>query len=183
MRSQAVVPVMLGLLALAVGCGAPENQPQPSAAHRTFAVTFQVMNNPFFPDLNQGILEVVEARGDKLITLDAQWNSMKQMNDISDMIQQPVDGLFINPVNWEGIEGSLRRAKDRGIPCIIVDAPASNADLALSTVASDNVKAGRLAAEALFQVRPRENRHSPPLGQQGLHRPRGRIPGSPRLPP
>ena len=146
----------IGLLALVLGCAgepAREAAPAPKPGGRVFAVTFQVMNNPFFPALNDGLKEVIEARGDELRTLDAQWDSTKQMNDISDMIQQQVAGIFINPVNWKSIRGSLQRARDKNIPCIIVDAPAEDADLALCTVASDNVKAGQLAAEALAKVR------------------------------
>ncbi|MEJ7616676.1 MAG: substrate-binding domain-containing protein [Pyrinomonadaceae bacterium] len=63
--------------------------------------------------------------------------------------------IFINPVNWEGIRGSLNQAKEKGIAIIIVDAPVKDQDLALSTVASDNVEAGRLVAQALADsVRP-----------------------------
>jgi ribose transport system substrate-binding protein len=62
--------------------------------------------------------------------------------------------IFINPVNWEGIKGSLLQAKDKGIPCIVVDAPAKDQDLVVCTVASDNVEAGRLACRALARVTP-----------------------------
>ena len=58
-------------------------------------------------------------------------------------------------MNWEGIRGSLIEAKRMGVPAIIVDAPVSDADLALCTVASDNVAAGRLAGEALAKVNPK----------------------------
>jgi ribose transport system substrate-binding protein len=61
--------------------------------------------------------------------------------------------LFINPVNWEGIKGSLIQAKEKGVPSIIVDAPVKDEELVLCQVASDNVEAGRLAARALAQVR------------------------------
>jgi ribose transport system substrate-binding protein len=110
------------------------------------------MNNPFFVDLKEGIKQVVEAHGDRLVTLDAQWNSLKQRNDISDLILQDASGIFINPVNWEGIKGSLLQAKGKGVPCIIVDAPVRDRDLVLCQVASDNVEAGRLAAQALAEV-------------------------------
>ena len=144
----------IGLLALVLGCAgeaAREAAPAKKPEGRVFAVTFQVMNNPFFPALNDGLKEVIEARGDELRTLDAQWDSTKQMNDISDMIQQQVVGIFINPVNWKSIRGSLQRARDKNIPCIVVDAPAEDADLAVCTVASDNVKAGQLAAEGTIE--------------------------------
>src|SRR6187549_821211 len=51
---------------------------------RLFAVSFMTMNNPFFVDLNSGIKKVVEAHGDRLVTLDGQHNSLKQKNDLSD---------------------------------------------------------------------------------------------------
>jgi ribose transport system substrate-binding protein len=112
------------------------------------------MNNPFFVDLNAGIKDVVEAHGDRLVTLDAQFDSLKQKNDFSDLVLQDAQGVFINPVNWEGVKGSLLQAKDKGIPAIVVDAPVKDMDLVLCTVASDNVEAGRLAARALGKVKP-----------------------------
>jgi len=150
----------LAALLLAAGCGdgqeTGKKKPDKGASKkgRLFGVTFQTMNNPFFVDLNEGLKKVIEARGDKLVTLDAQWNSLKQKNDISDLIHQGAAAIFINPVNWEGIRGSLIQAKRKGIPVVIVDAPAKDMDLVLCTVASDNVKAGRLAAQALAKVRP-----------------------------
>jgi ribose transport system substrate-binding protein len=140
---------ILLIFVLVIGCSKKPDSAGPEAEQRLFGVTFQTMNNPFFVDLNEGIRQVVEAHGDRLITLDAQWNSLKQRNDISDLIMQKAAGIFINPVNWEGIKGSLLQAKSKTVPCIIVDAPVQNADLVLCQVASDNVEAGRLAARAL----------------------------------
>ena len=145
-----------GLLLIFVfmaGCSKKPGSAGPQAGQRLFGVTFQTMNNPFFVDLNEGIRQVVEAHGDRLITLDAQWNSLKQRNDISDLIMQNVSGVFINPVNWEGIKGSLLQAKSKTVPCIVVDAPVQNTDLVLCQVSSDNIEAGRLAARALAKVR------------------------------
>ncbi len=95
---------------------------------------------------------MIEAHGDRLVTLDAQFNSLKQKNDISDLLQQQPAAIFINPVNWAGVRGSLIEARRKKVPVIIVDAPASDPELVLSQVASDNIEAGRLAAEALAKV-------------------------------
>ncbi|MBE3071136.1 MAG: sugar ABC transporter substrate-binding protein [Planctomycetes bacterium] len=149
--------VCLCLAALVGGCdksGAPAGAGD-GAEGRLFGVTFQTMNNPFFVELNEGIQKVVEAHGDRLITLDAQWNSLKQKNDISDLLLKGAAGVFINPVNWEGIKGSLLDAQRKGVPMIVVDAPVSEPDLVLCQVASDNVEAGRLACEALAKVNPK----------------------------
>jgi ribose transport system substrate-binding protein len=113
------------------------------------------MNNPFFIDLEQGLKSVIEAHGDRLVTLDAQFNSLKQKNDISDLLQQQPAAIFINAVNWEGVRGSLIEARRKKVPVIIVDAPVSDPELVLSQVASDNIEAGRLAAEALAKVNPK----------------------------
>lgn len=150
------VAIGMGLL---LGCDSQDETPTSSSENgpsegRLFGVSFQTMNNPFFVDLNEGIREVVEAHGDRLVTLDAQFDNLKQKNGISDMILQRASGIFINPVNWEGIRGSLLQAQRKEIPCIIVDAPARDAELALSTVASDNIEAGRMAGRALARVKP-----------------------------
>ena len=96
------------IAAVAGGCGreAPPAGPGDPQG-RLFAVTFQTMNNPFFVDLNEGLGRVIESHGDRLVTLDAQFNSLKQKNDISDVLQQKPAAIFLNPVNWEGIKGSL----------------------------------------------------------------------------
>ncbi|HOY60090.1 MAG TPA: sugar ABC transporter substrate-binding protein [Verrucomicrobiota bacterium] len=137
------------------GCGRPESGKAGEGGGRLFGVTFQTMNNPFFVDLNRGLKQVIEGRGDRLVTLDAQFNSLKQKNDIADLLQQRPAALFINPVNWEGVKGSLIEARRQGVPAIIVDAPVSDPDLVLCQVASDNIEAGRLACAALAEVNPK----------------------------
>lgn len=141
------------LSVVVAGCGGQGAAPTAAKEGRVLGVVYQTMNNPFFVDLNAGMEEVVKEHGDRLVALDSQFNSLKQKNDISDLLLQGVSCVFINPVNWEGIKGSLMQARDAKIPCIVVDAPVKDADLVLCQVASDNVEAGRLAARALAKVR------------------------------
>ena len=146
----------LTLFVLGGGCGEKPQDAGPTPAKgRLFGVSFQTMNNPFFVDLNDGLKKVIEGRGDRLVTLDAQFNSLKQKNDVSDVLQQQPAALFINPVNWEGIKGSLIEAQRKKVPVIVVDAPVSEPELVLCQVASDNVEAGRLACEALAKLNPK----------------------------
>lgn len=142
----ALTPVLLA------GCKPAATTPADSG--RLFGVSFQTMNNPFFVELNEGLKAVIQARGDRLVTLDAQWNSLKQKNDVADLLQQRPAAVFINPVNWEGVKGTLIEARRKNVPVIIVDAPVSDPDLVLCQVASDNFEAGRLACEALAKVNP-----------------------------
>lgn len=144
---------------LLTSCSKPASDSTPATAAapsggRLFAVSFQTMNNPFFVELNEGIKGVVESHGDRLVTLDAQFNSLKQKGDVADVLQQKPAAVFLNPVNWEGVKGTLLEAKRQNVPIIVVDAPVSDPDLVLCQVASDNVEAGRLACEALAKVKP-----------------------------
>ena len=118
MRSKLIAHLWVAALlvpGMLIGCGSdpkPAGSPAvPAASGRLFGVTVQTMNNPFFLDLEQGLKGVIEAHGDRLVMLDAQFNSLKQKNDISDLLQQQPAALFINPVNWEGVRGSLIEAK------------------------------------------------------------------------
>ena len=140
----------IAVLAIA-GC----KRPAPAqAGGKLFAVSLQTMNNPFFIDLNKGLKAIIEAKGDRLVTLDAQFNSLKQKNDVADLLQQQPAAIFINPVNWEGIKGTLIAAQRAKVPVIIVDAPVNDPDLVLCQVASDNLEAGRLACEELARIKP-----------------------------
>lgn len=145
---------LLTLLGAFLAAGCNRSRQASGGGPKLFAVSFQTLNNPFFIELNEGLKAVVESKNAKLVTLDAQFNSQKQKNDIADILQQEPAAIFINPVNWEGIKGSLIEAKRKNIPVIIVDAPVSEPDLVLCQVASDNVEAGRLACQALAQANP-----------------------------
>ena len=125
-----------------------------AAGAKKFGVVFQTMNNPFFVELNEGLKSVVEKQGDSLVTLDSQFDAVKQRNDLSDLLLRGVAGLFVNPVDWEGVRSSLQQAKQKNVPVVIVDAPVRDADLVLCQVASDNVEAGRLACRRLAAKQP-----------------------------
>jgi ribose transport system substrate-binding protein len=144
------VGIIIAVISLA-GCSRSDRPA--GTTGRLFGVSFQTLNNPFFVELNKGLQGVIEGRGDRLVTLDAQWTSLKQRNDMADLLQQQPAAVFLNPVNWEGIKGTLIEARRRNVPVIVVDAPVSDTSLVLCQVASDNVEAGRLACEALAQVK------------------------------
>ncbi len=152
--------LFLMMLLFSHGCGNTDSGPQQTDSQpltgKLYGVSFQTLNNPFFVDLGEGLKKELEANGDRLVILDAQFNSLKQKNDLSDLILQGAAGIFVNPVNWEGLKGSLLEANRKNVPVIIVDAPVKKEDeeLIVCTVASDNFLAGKLAAEALAKVNP-----------------------------
>jgi len=122
-----------------------------SATGKKFGSTYMTLNNPFFIALNDAIKSVVEANGDKLITLDPALDQAKQIAQIEDLIAQGVTAIFLNPVDWKGVRPALEEAKKAGIPIFNVDAPVFDLDLVTCVVASDNYKAGVIVAQDVMK--------------------------------
>lgn len=123
----------------------------PVAKHKVFGVSYMTMNNPFYKIINNEILKVVEKNNDTLITLDPELDVDKQNEQIYKIIDQKVDGIFINPIDFEQIEPALQAAKRANIPVIIIDAPVSDESLVNCTIVSDNYDAGVQCAKDMME--------------------------------
>lgn len=123
----------------------------PIAKHKIFGVSYMTMNNPFYKIINNEILKVVEKNNDALITLDPELDVDKQNEQIYKFIDQKVDGIFINPIDFEQIEPALQAAKRADIPVIIIDAPVSDESLVNCTIVSDNYDAGVQCAKDMME--------------------------------
>jgi ribose transport system substrate-binding protein len=144
MKRKTIVAAMSGLMLCVALMSAGANG-------KKFGSTYMTLNNPFFIALNDGIKAVLEANGDKLVTLDPALDQAKQIAEIEDLIAQKVDGIFLNPVDWKGVRPALEEAKKAGIPIINVDAPVFDVDLVNCVIASDNYKAGVLVAQDVMK--------------------------------
>lgn len=129
----------------------------PVAKHKVFGVSYMTMNNPFYKIINNEILKVVEKNNDTLITLDPELDVDKQNEQIYKFIDQKVDGIFINPIDFEQIEPALQAAKRANIPVIIIDAPVSDESLVNCTIVSDNYDAGVQCAKDMMERLDRAN--------------------------
>ena len=123
----------------------------PVAKHKVFGVSYMTMNNPFYKIINNEILKVVEKNNDTLITLDPELDVDKQNEQIYKFIDQKVDGIFINPIDFEQIEPALQAAKRANIPVIIIDAPVSDESLVNCTIVSDNYDAAVQCAKDMME--------------------------------
>ncbi|WP_456083501.1 substrate-binding domain-containing protein [Megamonas funiformis] len=123
----------------------------PIAKHKVFGVSYMTMNNPFYKIINNEILKVVEKNNDTLITLDPELDVDKQNEQIYKFIDQKVDGIFINPIDFEQIEPALQAAKRANIPVIIIDAPVSDESLVNCTIVLDNYDAGVQCAKDMME--------------------------------
>lgn len=143
--------LIIALALIVPGTLFAQAQAESNADQTLFGATYMTMNNPFFIALNDGIEEIVEANGDKLIAFDPALDQAKQIAQIEDMISRGVKVIFLNPVDWKGVRPALEAARDAGIYIVNVDAPVYDQELVDAIVASDNYNAGVLVAEDVMK--------------------------------
>ncbi|HAJ70279.1 MAG: D-ribose ABC transporter substrate-binding protein [Alkalibacterium gilvum] len=114
-------------------------------------LSVSTLNNPFFVSLEEGVVNTAESEGTEVSTVDAQDDTAKQLNDVSDLIQQDVDVLLINPVDSAAIEPAIESANSAGIPVITIDRSTEGGEV-VTLVASDNVEGGEMAAQYIIDL-------------------------------
>ncbi len=115
------------------------------------------MNNPYFEVINKEIIAGVEDNGDLIITRDSDLDPERQIRQIESMIKEKVDIIILNPVDWKEILPALKKARDSGIPVLIVDAEVYDMEYVSGAIVSDNYQAGVMAARDLMKRRKEAN--------------------------
>ncbi|NCD33069.1 MAG: sugar ABC transporter substrate-binding protein [Spartobacteria bacterium] len=127
---------------------------QASDGHYKFGFTCMDQSNPFFVLIEKTIREKVEARGDKLISVDPANDVMRQVQQIEDVVAQNIDGMFLNPAEAEGIIPALDILKDAGIPIVNFDTEVADMSYVTTYDGSDNYNAGFVCGEDLVKKIP-----------------------------
>ncbi|MGM9915347.1 MAG: substrate-binding domain-containing protein [Lactobacillus crispatus] len=113
-------------------------------------VSISTLTNPAFVNLKNVISNYAKKQGSKVIVDDANNDTSKQNNDVEDLITQKVDALIINPCDSSAISTVVKKANEANIPVVCVDRSADSGKV-VSTVASDNVTGGKMAANWLVK--------------------------------
>ncbi len=111
------------------------------------------MNNPYFEIINKEIIAGVEDNGDVIITRDSDLDSGRQIRQIETLIEEKVDIIVLNPVDWKKVLPALKKAKDSGIPVLAVDAEVYDKEYVSGVIVSNNYQAGVMAAQDLMKRR------------------------------
>ena len=143
------------LLVLMLVCPAGEGRAETGMeyGHGThlMGATYMSRSNPFFDVLHEAIAEVVEGNGDIIISREPAQDQEKQNEQILDMIDEGIEALFLNPVDWEEVEPALEACREAGIPVFNIDTKVKNTDYVVSIIESDNYMAGKQCAEDMMQ--------------------------------
>lgn len=110
-------------------------------------LTVPTLGNPFFVAMSKGAEEVAAKYNAEVFTVSAEHDLARQTQQIEDFITRGVDLILLSPFDSAGIAGAVAQARVAGIPVVALD---GSAEGGINTVVmSDNVQAGRLAAEYL----------------------------------
>ena len=131
-------------------CSFVDQTKEPNAP-RIFGATYMTRNNPYFDVLNDAIEQVVESNGDILITRDPCQDQEKQNDQILEMIDEGIEVLFLNPVDWESVRPALIACKEAGVVVINVDTVVRDTEYVTSIIETDNYQAGVLCAQDMME--------------------------------
>jgi ribose transport system substrate-binding protein len=116
-----------------------------------FGATYMTMNNSFYKAITDEIEKQINDRGDILYTRDPALDAAKQNEQIDDLMELGIDVLIINPVDYSKVNDSLKRAKEKGIKIIVIDAQLDDDTIADATVLSNNYDAGVQCAKDMMR--------------------------------
>ncbi len=140
--SVAVLLVLLAVPFASFAGGATEAQP---AGQLTIGLTLPGLQFPFFVTMKNDFDQEAAKLGVKVIFIDAQNDSSKQVAAIESFVSQKVNGILISPMTTDSQVPAIEEAVKAGIPVATVDRKA-NTDKVLVHVGADNVEGGRAAA-------------------------------------
>ncbi|MEQ9763112.1 substrate-binding domain-containing protein [Streptococcus jiangjianxini] len=123
---------------------------QKEAKDLNLGVSISTTNNPYFVAMKEGIDKYAKDKSVKVKVADAQDDAARQADDVQNFVSQNVDAILINPVDSDAIVPAIKAANSANIPVILLDRGSNGGDV-LTTVASDNVEAGKMAADYIIK--------------------------------
>lgn len=154
----------LGLLLIALtvtsGCrkqDSSDSRKSPSAASepapKRIGVSLLTVRHQFYQDLRDGLKTEAAKLGYELLITTAEFDSVRQSNQIDEFIVQKVDAIVVCPCDSRSVGGGIVQANKARIPVFTADI-ASTAIIGkvVSHIASDNTLGGRKAAELMAQA-------------------------------
>jgi len=127
----------------ATGFSLAQDQPK-----YTFGVATYICTHGWSILNYSGMEEMAEKLNVKLIRTMAERDTVKQVNDIEDLVQREVDGLIIMLGNPDTMTEAIKKASDKGIPIAFTNGPFLCDGMNIN-ICTNNYEAGKLIAEGL----------------------------------
>lgn len=137
--------------AVAASCLALAAPPSHAAEH-VVGLSVATLANPFFQGMTKGVqLGIAEHPDLKLINTSANGDANTQTNQVTDLINQHVSALILNPINANSIVPVVKEANKKGIPVFTLDRGAACGGCQVNFLETNNVELGKEAADFIAQ--------------------------------
>ena len=104
--------------------------------------------NPFFQGMTKGVQAGIAAHPDlRLINTSANGDANTQTNQVTDLINQHVSALILNPINANSIVPVVKEANRKGIPVFTLDRGAACGGCQVNFLETDNEALGKEGAD------------------------------------
>lgn len=117
---------------------------------RVIGATYTTLSDPFYETINDEIQMQIKSNGDLLLVRDPGQDQERQNQEIEDMLNKGIELLIVNPVDYVGVTPALEKAREKGVPVILIDSKVDDPELVTCTITSNNYGAGLLDARHLI---------------------------------
>jgi ribose transport system substrate-binding protein len=132
---------------------------EPVKANKEYTIAFSlktVTNDAFQQAIAKSIEDAAISAGCKfqLVTAGSETGVAIQVTQIEDLINAGVDALIVNPMDAHAVIPALQKAKEKGIPVVLVDSSIEkgNEELYVTYIGTDNYAAAKQGAEVLSEA-------------------------------
>ncbi len=118
----------------------------------TYGVAVPNATNSFYATCVAGVEEGVRQVDPTAtcVVTDAQFDSARQLDQISDLLQQGIKALILIPIDANSVRTGIDEAVAHGVPVFVIDTPAKS-DKVTCTITANNYSAGEIAGKALMK--------------------------------
>ncbi len=122
--------------------------PVAHAADYTIGLSVATLANPFFQGMTAGVKAGIAEHPDlRLINTSANGDANTQTNQVTDLINQHVAALILNPINANSIVPVVKEANKKGIPVFSLDRGAACDGCQVNFLETDNATLGKEGAD------------------------------------
>ncbi len=133
-----------------------EEEVTPAEEIKTIAVIVPPVENPFFGTMQEIAAAKAEELGYNTVKLVHDDDANRQLEQFETVIAQGVAAIILDNAGAEATVAAVRKAKDAGIGCFLVDREITEEGVAVSQIISNNYQGATILAEYFAELMDEE---------------------------
>ncbi len=152
--------ILLAIVAGAIG------MPTLGAAADKLAIITPSHDNPFFKAEAEGAAAKAEEMGYETMVLVHDDDANKQSELFDSVIAAGVKAIILDNAGADASVAAVQKAKDAGIPSILIDREITATGVAVSQIVSNNYQGAQLGAEKFIELMGEEGKYAELVGKE-----------------